>query len=78
MFDNSYFKYIKEQYDDELLVLETDDVLFKDDGFRYRHLLFTFLNLHSFMLRDNVCCASGAAPKHRLLIVATFTWHIKP
>jgi hypothetical protein len=34
-FDNSYFKYIKEQYDDELLVLETDDVLFKDDGFRW-------------------------------------------
>lgn len=34
-FDNSYFKHIKEQYDSELLVLETDDVLFKDDGFRW-------------------------------------------
>ena len=33
-FDNSYFKDIKEQRDNELLVLETDDVLFKDDGFR--------------------------------------------
>ena len=33
-FDNSYFKDIKEQRDSELLVLETDDVLFKDDGFR--------------------------------------------
>ncbi|CAL8464379.1 g3914 [Coccomyxa elongata] len=34
VFDNSYFKYIKEQNDNELLVLETDDVLFKDEGFR--------------------------------------------
>jgi L-ascorbate peroxidase len=34
VFDNSYFKYIKEQNDSELLVLETDDVLFKDEGFR--------------------------------------------
>jgi len=34
-FDNSYFTYIKEQRDSELLVLETDDVLFKDDGFRW-------------------------------------------
>lgn len=33
-FDNSYFKHAKEQYDSDLLVLETDDVLFKDDGFR--------------------------------------------
>ncbi len=34
VFDNSYYKYIKEQFDSELLVLETDDVLFKDEGFR--------------------------------------------
>ena len=33
-FDNSYFKQAKEQYDPDLLVLETDDVLFRDDGFR--------------------------------------------
>lgn len=33
-FDNSYYKYAKEQYDPDLLVLETDDVLFRDDGFR--------------------------------------------
>ena len=33
-FDNSYFKHAKEQHDSDLLVLETDDVLFKDDGFR--------------------------------------------
>jgi L-ascorbate peroxidase len=33
-FDNSYFTEVKSQHDPELLVLETDNVLFKDDGFR--------------------------------------------
>lgn len=33
-FDNSYFAEVKSQHDPELLVLETDNVLFKDDGFR--------------------------------------------
>jgi L-ascorbate peroxidase len=33
-FDNSYFKEVKAKQDDELLVLETDDVLFQDEGFR--------------------------------------------
>ncbi|KAK9832548.1 hypothetical protein WJX81_008249 [Elliptochloris bilobata] len=33
-FDNSYFKDVKEQSDPELVVLETDNVLHKDDGFR--------------------------------------------
>lgn len=33
-FDNSYYKEIKRQTDPELLVLETDDVLFRDEGFR--------------------------------------------
>lgn len=33
-FDNSYFKEVKDQHDPELVVLETDNVLFKDDGFR--------------------------------------------
>lgn len=33
-FDNSYYTEIKRQTDPELLVLETDDVLFRDDGFR--------------------------------------------
>ena len=33
-FDNSYFINAKEQYDPDLLVLETDDVLFRDEGFR--------------------------------------------
>ncbi len=34
-FDNSYYKNAKEQHDSDLLVLETDDVLFRDDGFRW-------------------------------------------
>lgn len=34
-FDNSYFKVLKEQDDDELLVLETDGVLMTDPKFRY-------------------------------------------
>lgn len=46
VFDNSYFKYIKEQNDSELLVLETDDVLFKDEGFRWGQPLFL----------DSSCC----------------------
>ncbi|KAK9820776.1 hypothetical protein WJX74_001733 [Apatococcus lobatus] len=33
-FDNSYFQDITEQKDPELLVMETDDVLVKDDAFR--------------------------------------------
>ena len=33
-FDNSYFTDIMEQRDPELLVLETDDVLIRDEGFR--------------------------------------------
>lgn len=33
-FDNSYFKDIKEQIDEELLVLPTDACLFEDEGFK--------------------------------------------
>lgn len=32
-FDNSYFKEVKAQMDPDLLVLETDDCIFKDPGF---------------------------------------------
>jgi L-ascorbate peroxidase len=32
-FDNSYFVEVKQKRDEELLVLETDDVLFQDEGF---------------------------------------------
>ena len=34
-FDNSYFKVLKEQDDEDLLVLETDGVLMTDSKFRY-------------------------------------------
>ena len=34
-FDNSYFKMLKEQDDEDLLVLETDAVLITDAKFRY-------------------------------------------
>lgn len=33
-FDNSYFKEVKVQTDDDLLVLQTDDAVFADEGFR--------------------------------------------
>lgn len=33
-FDNSYFKDVKTQEDEDLLVLQTDDSLFKDDAFK--------------------------------------------
>jgi L-ascorbate peroxidase len=33
-FDNSYFKDVKEQSDPELLVLDTDNAVFADEGFR--------------------------------------------
>ncbi len=46
-FDNSYFKYVKEQYDPDLLVLETDDVLFRDDGFRSAPAAHVFASLLS-------------------------------
>ena len=59
MFDNSYFKYIKEQNDNELLVLETDDVLFKDEGFRcgqpvflYSHAVSVFLTCEGESMRS--------------------------
>lgn len=32
-FDNTYYKEIKEQMDPDLLVMETDDVIFKDPEF---------------------------------------------
>ena len=32
-FDNTYFKEVKAQQDPELLVLQTDDVLFRDESF---------------------------------------------
>jgi L-ascorbate peroxidase len=34
-FSNDYFKYAKEHSDPELLVLDTDAVLFTDPGFKY-------------------------------------------
>lgn len=33
VFDNSYYKEVKAQMNPDLLVLETDDVIFKDEGF---------------------------------------------
>ena len=38
-FDNSYFKVLKEQDDEHLLVLETDGVLMTDPKFRLACLL---------------------------------------
>ncbi|KAK9904919.1 hypothetical protein WJX75_005589 [Coccomyxa subellipsoidea] len=35
-FDNMYFRTVKAQDDPDLVVLETDDILFKDPGFRWK------------------------------------------
>jgi L-ascorbate peroxidase len=35
VFNNDYFKEVRDKRDADLLVLETDAVLFEDDGFRW-------------------------------------------
>ena len=57
-FDNSYFRDIKEQRDSELLVLETDDVLFRDEGFRCAPCASTHTLSHALRHKTYAVAAS--------------------
>jgi L-ascorbate peroxidase len=64
-FDNSYFKEVKAQMDPDLLVLQTDDVIFKDEGFA------PFANKYE---ADNDAFFVDYAKAHKKLSELGVTW----
>lgn len=68
-FDNSYFKEVKAQMDPDLLVLQTDDVLFKDAEFA------VFANKYH---DDNATFFSDYAAAHKKLSELGAVWDGSP